>query len=210
MRARAFTLVEMVVALTIIAILLSLAFPAMKALREEDAPTHVTALLDLTRSLRARAMSEHRPFQIVIDKQMIYGLHYFYPYHEETTFDEFLVKLEEERLKRKEEIARMEIERLQLAQEQADPNTPPPPPPNIDDEYFLRKITLPEEIRVEVRPWGEAIWKPLDGNAIHRWVFQPSGLCDPLLLRFGLEGQWHELSFEVLTGDLGTQRFYAQ
>jgi prepilin-type N-terminal cleavage/methylation domain-containing protein len=39
MRARGFTLVEMVVALTIIAILLSLAFPAMKALGEDDEPT---------------------------------------------------------------------------------------------------------------------------------------------------------------------------
>ena len=133
MRARGFTLVEMVVALTIIAILLSLAFPAMKALREDDEPTHITSVLDLSRFLRARAMSENRPYQMVFDQQSIYGLRYFYPYQEETTFPEFLTKLEEERVKRKEEIARMDVERLQLALEQADPNNPPPPPPNIDD-----------------------------------------------------------------------------
>ncbi len=209
MRSRGFTLVEMVVALTIMAILLSLAFPAMKALREAEEPAHLTSFMNLTRSLRARAMSENRPYQIVFDQQTIYGLRYFYPYKEETTFAEFLAKLEEERVKRKEEIARMEVERLQLALEQ-DPNNPPPPPPNIDDEYFVRKVTLPKDMRVEVRPWGEVLWKPLDGTAIHRWVFQPSGLCDPMLIRFGSEGRWHELGFEVLTGDLGTQRFYAQ
>ena len=210
MKKRGFTLVEMVVALTIIAILLSLAFPAMKALAEDDEPTHVTGMLDLSRFLRARAMSENRPYQMVFDQQHIYGLRYFYPYQEETTVTEFLTKLEEERVKRKEEIARMEVERLQLAQDLADPNNPPPPPPNIDDEYFVRKLALPKDMRVEVRPWGDVIWKPLDGTAIHRWVFQPSGLCDPMLVRFGIEGRWHELSFEVLTGDLGTQRFYAQ
>ena len=210
MRARGFTLVEMVVALTIIAILLSLAFPAMKALGEDDEPTHITSVLDLSRFMRARAMSENRPYQMVFDQQTIYGLRYFYPCQEETTFTAVLAKLGEELVKRKEEIARMEVERLQLAQDLADPNNPPPPPPNIDDEYFVRKLTLPKDMRVEVRPWGDVIWKPLDGTTIHRWVFQPTGLCDPMLLRFGLEGQWHELSFEVLTGDLGTQRLYAQ
>lgn len=209
MRVRGFTLVEMVVALTIIAILLSLAFPAMKALSEDSEPSHVTSLQDLTRLLRARAMSEQRPYQIVLDQQTIYGLRYFYPYKEQTDFADYLVKLEEERLKRQEEIARMEVERLQLALD-ADPASPPPPAPNIDDEYFIRTLNLPEDMRVEVRPWGDVIWKPLDGTTIHRWVFQPSGLCDPLLIRFGSEGQWHQLSFDVLTGDTATQRFYAQ
>ena len=199
---------EMVVALTIIAVLLSLAFPAMKALREDEDPTHITGLLDLTRSVRARAMSEQRPYQIVFDHRAMYGLHYYYPYQEETTFPEFLTKLEEERLKRKEEIARMEVARQQLGN--MDPENPLPPLPKVDDEYYVRKIHLPEEMRVEVRPWGDVEWKVLDGTSVHRWVFQPSGLCDPTLIRFGTEGQWHELVFEVLTGELGTQRFYAQ
>ncbi|MFT4638364.1 MAG: prepilin-type N-terminal cleavage/methylation domain-containing protein [Verrucomicrobiales bacterium] len=215
MRPRAFTLVEMVVALTIVAILLTLAFPAMKALREQgNAQIHVTAFLDLARVMRARAISEQRPYQVVFDQQSIYGLRYFYPYGEETTFQEFLLKQDEERLRRKEEIARMEIQRMQMAQDA--PENPEggeavlPPLPNIDDEYFVRKVALPEGVKVEVRAWGEHQWKNLDGAVIHRWVFQPSGLCDPLQIRFASEGQWQELHFDVLTGDLNKKRFYAQ
>lgn len=205
---RGFTLVEMVVALTIIAILLTLAFPAMKALSEEEEASHITEFLDLSRAMRARAMSERRPYQIVFDQQAIYGLRYFYPYNEESTFEEFLAKRDEERQRRKEEIKRMEVHRMQMAQDT--PETAPPPLPNVDDEYFVRKIPLAEGTTIEVLPWGALEWSSLDGGEIHRWVFQPAGLCDPLRVRFGVEGQWHELSFEALTGELGTQRFYAQ
>ena len=205
----------MVVALTIVAILLTLAFPAMKALREEDdANAHVTALLDLTRDMRARALSERRPYQLVFDQQSIYGLRYFYPYGEDTTFQEFLLKQDEERLRRKEEIARMEIQRMQMAQDAPEQpegsDTALPPLPNIEDEYFVRQLTLPEGVKVEVRPWGTLQWKILDGTEIHRWVFQPSGLCDPLQVRFAQDGQWQELHFDVLTGELAKKRFYAQ
>lgn len=210
----------MVVALTILAILLSLAFPAMKALSEDGEDGHVTALKELSSALRLRAMSEQRPYQIVFDQQAIYGLRYYYPYQEETPFREFLLKLEEERLRRKEEIKREEVQRLQMAQEQlADEaassaegqGTPAlPAKPDIDAEYFVRSIALPEGTRVEVRPWGEVEWALVDGTKIHRWVFQPSGLCDPLQVRLGVKDQWHELSFELLTGELGAQRFYRQ
>lgn len=210
-KTKAFTLVEMVVALTIMAILLSLAFPAMKALREQEDPKHITGLLDLSRHLKARAQSERRPYQLVFDHHAIYGLRYFYPYGEETTFQDFLVKQDEERERRKSEIKRMEVQRLQLAQEDLDrPDGTPAPLPNIDDEYFVRKIELPERVRVEVRRWGAVKWKPIEGAEIFRWVFQPTGLVDPAQLRFGEEGQWREFTFEVLTGDLATQRIYAQ
>lgn len=212
MRRRGFTLVEMVVALTIMAVLLSLAFPAMKALRETEEPTHISGLLDLSHVLRAKAISEQRPYQIVIDHQKLYGLRYFYPYQEATTFQEFLLKQAEEREQRKQEIERMEVERMQMAQDgpEGTDAEPPPPLPNIDDEYFVREIMLPEDMRVEVRPWGELVWQPLEGDVIHRWVFQPNGLCDPLQIRFGQLGKWHEMTFEVLTGELAAQRFYTQ
>jgi prepilin-type N-terminal cleavage/methylation domain-containing protein len=208
---RAFTLVEMVVALTIMAVLLSLAFPAMKALKEHEEPVHLTGLFDLMRELQRRAVAEGRPYQMVFDFQGFHGLRYFYPYQEETTFKDFLVKLEEERQQRKEEIQRMEIQRMQLAQETLEGEEGAVSAlPNIDDEYFVRAVALPEDMRMEVRPWGDLLWKPLEGAAIHRWVFQPTGFCDPLQIRFGAEGQWHELTFEVLTGELGAQRRYPQ
>lgn len=209
-RRRAFTLVEMVVALTIMAILLSLAFPAMKALKDHEEATHVTKLVDLANFLRARAVSERRPYQIVFDQGTIYGLRYFYPYKEATTFQEFLLKQDEERERRKAEIKRMEVQRMQMAIDgpEGTDEAEPAPLPNIDDEYFVRQISLPKEMLVEVRPWGDLIWLPVDGTRIQRWVFQPTGLCDPLQVRFGNLGEWQELTFEVLTGDLGSQRFY--
>ncbi len=208
---RGFTLVEMVVALTIMAILISLAFPAMKALKEYEEPEHLADLLDLAHELRARAMTEQRPYQMVFDFQALYGLRYYYPYAEETGFKDFLLEREEERQQRREEIQRMEIQRMQLAQESlAGEEETLPALPDVDEAYYLRKISLPEDTRVEVRPWGELLWKPLEGEVIHRWVFQPSGLCDPLQIRFGSEGRWHELTFEALTGEAGAQRRYAQ
>ena len=125
---RGFTLVEMVVALTIVAILLSLAFPAMKALKDQEEPTHITGLLELSQQLRVRAVSERRPYQIVFDHQAIYGLRYFYPYQEETTFQEFLTKQDEERERRKAEIKRIVVQRLQLAEEDLGEMEGAPPP----------------------------------------------------------------------------------
>ena len=88
---------------------------------------------------------------------------------------------------------------------------PPPPLPNIDDEYFKRSIALPEDVVLQVLPWGELEWKPIDGKEVHRWVFQASGVCDPLRIRLsGADARWHEVHFDVLTGEIITQRRYAQ
>lgn len=211
-RAQGFTLIEIIVALTIVGVLLSLAFPAMRELLKEDTSQQpVQKLSALVRELRTRAISERRPYQIVFDFKAIYGLRYYYPYQEATTFEAFLAQQDEDRLKRMEEIKRMEVERAQVVISTEEGAVPPPPLPNIDDEYFKRSIALPEDVVLQVLPWGDLEWKPMDGKEVHRWVFQASGVCDPLRVRLSApEARWHEVHFDVLTGEIITQRRYAQ
>ena len=211
-RALGFTLIEIVVALTIVGLLLSLAFPAMRELlSEDDSQTPVRQLSALVQELRSRAIGERRPYQIVFDFTSIYGLRYYYPYQEVTTFAEFLALQDEERVRRLEEIKRMAVERAQVGVSAIEGQPPPPPLPNIDDEYFKRTITLPEGVILEILSWGALQWTPMDGKHVHRWVFQASGVCEPLRLRLSTEDErWHELHFDVLTGEIVTQRYYAQ
>ena len=110
----------------------------------------------------------------------------------------------------------MEIQRMQLAQDglhgRGGPARAKKAAPNIDEEYFVSTIELPEGNAHGGASLGRTRLASAGRDpAIHRWVFQPSGLCDPdtAALRFA-EGQWQELTFEVLTGELGSQRFYAQ
>jgi prepilin-type N-terminal cleavage/methylation domain-containing protein len=74
-REGAFTLIEIVVALTIIAIIAAVAIPTLKGIgREERARAPVAALASLVQEVRARALRERKPYQIVFEKTGLHGL----------------------------------------------------------------------------------------------------------------------------------------
>ncbi|HUF62806.1 MAG TPA: type II secretion system protein [Verrucomicrobiales bacterium] len=55
-----------------------------------------------------------------------------------------------------------------------------------------------EGMVLQVRRWGEMNWR-LPGELGDRWVFEPSGICEPISVRLNHETSYVELTFNPLT-----------
>ncbi|MDB6132444.1 MAG: Prepilin-type N-terminal cleavage/methylation protein [Verrucomicrobiales bacterium] len=160
MKRRAFTLMEMLVALAIIGLLLAGSFIAASTLNQERAlRTPLNELRIMAKKAWARSMEEQRAWQI-----------------------------------------RLMQDRFVLEPRQA---------VNADDQrYFqttdqqmgrstgIQSYVLEPGIRMEVRHWGEAKWHPPMPDS---WVFEHSGLCEPINIRFISETASVTASFDPLT-----------
>ena len=62
------------------------------------------------------------------------------------------------------------------------------------------------DIRMEVRHWGEPQWHSPRPDA---WVFEHSGLCEPINIRFISEFGSVQVSFDPLTADVVSEEFLA-
>ena len=62
-----------------------------------------------------------------------------------------------------------------------------------------REIQIEPGVSVFVRRWNSEAWLPTEKKSIHAWRFVPSGLCDPLSLRFTLDKSWCENTYHPLT-----------
>ena len=87
-RVSAFTLVEIVVALTIIAIIAAVAIPTVSGLnRDEKARGPIKELEEIVQEARHRAMREGETYQIVFEREGIHASPSMFPYERR---DEFL------------------------------------------------------------------------------------------------------------------------
>jgi prepilin-type N-terminal cleavage/methylation domain-containing protein len=197
-RGRAFTLVEIVVSLTIIAIIASVAIPTMKGLhRDEKARMPMANLAELVQEARHRAMRERRSYQIVFEPEGIHASPAMYPYGKR---EDFLKHLDE--MRHPPPVEMIERETVQRTE---------------DGEKIERKkpelpwtATIPLETGTEcgVLMWGDGEWDVLDGGKMRRWVFQPAGMTNParVRLRNGDGGPELEAGFDALTGELTSER----
>jgi prepilin-type N-terminal cleavage/methylation domain-containing protein len=55
------------------------------------------------------------------------------------------------------------------------------------------------EMMVFIKRWATAEWVPLTQRDRHVWRFDPSGICEPIGLRFETDGSWVEVVFHPLT-----------
>lgn len=63
---------------------------------------------------------------------------------------------------------------------------------------------LGSAIHIEVRRWDEKEWhKKVDES----WVFQPSGLCEPIQVRFSLDESWLSIVFNPLTAAIEEETY---
>ncbi len=60
------------------------------------------------------------------------------------------------------------------------------------------------EVRMEVRHWGETEWHAPRPDV---WVFEHSGLCEPINVRFISEFATIEVSFDPLTAAVASEEF---
>jgi len=210
-RVQAFTLIEVVVSLTILAVVAAIAIPTLKGLNaDEKAREPMRELADLVQQTRQRAMREGRSYQIVIEREGIHASRTMFPFE---TRDEFLKFLEELRTPpRPETFERTTVQRTEVEREQTN-NVGPvdaESEKNEEEPHWVPPwtVTIPieEGTKCEVLMWGDGEWDVIEGGKMRRWVFQPTGMANPARIRLRNETVELEAGFDVLTGELVGER----
>ncbi len=190
-----------------VAILTGLAVPAIDGIqRERTARAPVGELLRLAREARGRAMREERPYQIVIDSQGFRASRLLRPYagiEEAET-----IRLEMAQLAEREEMIEASQERgIQLEEEMA----PDPKEELIRDGLrYFEEVKFPENVQVSVRFWNDIEWVAMAGSEYRRWIFQPSGMCEPMKIRVEANDSFFEVEFHPLTADVKSERSWVE
>jgi prepilin-type N-terminal cleavage/methylation domain-containing protein len=202
-RRRAFTLVEIVVSLTVVAVIAAVAIPTLKGLnRDEKARRPIISLAEIVQEARHRAMRERRSYQIVFEPGGIHASPAMYPYEK---LDDFLKHLEELRTPPEARgIAAAGVERQTVVRDGA-PEPAAPPAPRFEPPWTL-SIPLESGTECGVLMWGDGEWDVLDGGKMRRWVFQPAGMSNPARVRLRRDGKETQAGFDVLTGELTSER----
>lgn len=72
-------------------------------------------------------------------------------------------------------------------------------------EGFRTSYRLPGGVLSQMRSWNEkGNWKKMDKL---NWIFQPTGICEPLYFRFSKENAWLEMEFNPLTASSQNESF---
>lgn len=64
---------------------------------------------------------------------------------------------------------------------------------------------LPRGMRYVIEPYGAKKAVRPDGQ---RWIFQPTGLCEPLTVRVEADEAWMQVTFDALTAGIADESFY--
>lgn len=216
----AFTLIEIITAMTIIAIITAIAVPVLKGMNaEEKTRAPLVALEEMVQEVRQRSMREHRPYEIIMEQG---GLHALPGNPSFAKREEFLKHLEE--LRTPPPVTEFEtntaetpaVERTapsgQAGSKPMAQNTDSP----TDKEMEKRKqpelpwtlsIPLENGLKAEALFWGGGDWDRLEGDRMRRWVFQANGMCSPVRVRFVTPSATLEATFDGLTGEMSGEAF---
>jgi type II secretory pathway pseudopilin PulG len=66
-------------------------------------------------------------------------------------------------------------------------------------------VELEEGITMEVRRWGGKTWFPPQAEPVTVWVFEQSGLCEPIGVLFTMAGRSIGAYFDPLTASVRTE-----
>lgn len=204
----AFTLVELVIAISVLGILTGIAVPAISSVqRERLAREPVNALLILSREVRLRAMKEQRPYQIVFDSSGFKAARFFQPYGGIEEFETLRVKLEE---------AAREQEIIEASRARGIDLNEGALEPDLKREeierglQFYESVEFEPSLRVSLKLWDEVDWISLSGGEFRRWIFQPSGMCEPMRIKVEADDSFFEIEFHPLTADVKSERSWVE
>lgn len=199
-----FTLVEIVVSMTVAAVLVGISVPTIRGLqRQHEARQPVAQLVRMARTVRARAMAEQHPYQIAFDREGFHAAEYFSPYGGKELFDELVIELE--LTEKTRQMAEASEKRLGKSGEQAEQEAVAA---ETRAGVFYQHYELPAGVRYEIMMRGDHQWVAMNGGEFKRWVFQSSGMCDPFKIRIQSDKAFFEVSFHPLTGDIKEEQSY--
>lgn len=199
--AGAFTLIELVVVLAILATLVAASLPSFKGLQDQQiAREPLAALAKLSKQARLHAIQERRPYQIAFTSKGFSATRYLSPYLQMADLDKFLQQVQQDVPAEGEPAPEQQ-------QHDAKPasgfgNTAGSPPPQQGFKEWTESYTLPEGSTYTVKFWHEAEPTPITGETVKLWVFQPTGICEPTTVHLDRPNATFEASFNALTGDI--------
>lgn len=205
LRRKAFTLVEIVVSLTILGIIAAVAIPTMKGLNnDEKVREPVARLAALVQEARHRATTEHRAYQILFEPGGIHASPEMYPHD---NVDDYLRELEEMRRPPPDDaIERTVVERQEITGGVLPgPFDRKDPTPHFEMPWTV-SIAMEKDMSCAVLMWGDGEWDVLEGDKMRRWIFQPSGMANPARVRLSIGHLQFEAGFDALTGALNSER----
>jgi prepilin-type N-terminal cleavage/methylation domain-containing protein len=170
MSRRAFTLMEILVALAIVSLIVAAGFISMRSLNDEEQLRRPFGKLrELAKIAWQRSIQEQRAWQIR-----------FMP-------DHFVLE--------PRQVAREEDRQLFQQADEA-----------LGRSSGVRVEQLPPGIGVEIRHWGDERWYRPRPDV---WVFEHSGICEPVAVRFVSEVGSLGAQFDPLTASVIEEYFEA-
>jgi len=198
--------VELIIAISVVAVLTGVAVPVYYSVqRERVAREPVNELLSMAREVRLRAMREGRPYEIIFAQDGVRAGRFFQPYGGLESFESSRLAMEE--LARRD--AMVEASRARGI----DLENVAPDRRREQIEEGLRyqaEYLFPPGVRCSLRFWNDTQWISLEGAEIRRWIFQPSGMCEPLKFRVEAQDHFFEVEFHPLTGDIRSERSWVE
>jgi hypothetical protein len=58
---------------------------------------------------------------------------------------------------------------------------------------------------IYIKHFGEEKWRKIEGDVVERWIFEPSGICEPIQFRVETDIHWLEVQFDPLTASVQYQ-----
>lgn len=202
-RPRAFTLVEIVISLTIVIVIAAASIPTIRGIRDEQlAREPVLELSRLAKEARLRAMKEKRPYQVAFYSGGFLASRYFNPYLQLADLD-LLVRERESGVFREnpnEDPNLLDLDSGATVVSKS--QLPLAPPGPVLDNHWQERYELPADVRYSLKFWHDLEETPVEGEIVKLWVFQPTGICQPLQIR--LEGPTAVFAVEygALTADI--------
>jgi prepilin-type N-terminal cleavage/methylation domain-containing protein len=197
---RGFTLIEIIIALTIVAVLAAAAVPMLKGFQDERvAREPVAKLVQMAREVRMRAMTEKRPYQVAFHSKGFTASRYFNPYLQLAELEEFIATAENPPAEEKPFETNDLDNGGKLTKTTDLPMAPPAPK---YDEHWTEKYEMPEDMQYAIQFWYDTELMFLEGDLVKLWVFQPSGICQPLKVHIQRESATFDVEFAALTADI--------
>jgi len=198
--------VEVVIAISVLAILTGLAVPAIDSVqRERLAREPMNQLILMAREIRGRAMAEQRPYQIVFDGEGFRASRFFHPYGGPGEFETLRQELEQ--LELRDEMVEAS-ENRGMAVEETEPD---PLKEQVEEGLrFLEEFKIDPSLQVSLKFWDDTQWISVEGGEYRRWIFQPSGMCEPMRIRVEAEKSYFEVEFHPLTADVKSERSWVE
>lgn len=202
------TLVELVIAIAVLSVLTGIAVPAIdSAQRARVAREPVNQLHSMAREVRLRAIAERRPYQILFDSEGFKASRFYNPYGGQEEFEDLQTKLDQ--LEQRDTIIEASQARgIDLSTGEALPDLNRE---RVEEGIrFLKEYPLDDGVDYKLRFWDDTQWIDMNGGEFRRWVFQPSGMCEPLKIQVESENAFFELEFHPLTADVKTERSWVE